>query len=104
MVSSMEVPARPRISSRLPPPGLQLGHLLDLLGAQRLIVDHHAVGAGRGDNAVERHHHNARIAGLLDRAIEGRGRGRIDDDGVIALKDQVLHLRRLGGNGAVGVW
>ena len=53
--------------------GLQLGHLLDLLRAQRLVIHHHAVGAGRGGNAVERHHDNARIAGLLDRAVEGVG-------------------------------
>ena len=67
-----------------------------------LEVDDDAVGAGLGDDAVERHHHDAGIAGLLDGAVERVGRGGVDDDGVVALQDQVLDLRRLGRHFLVG--
>ena len=38
------------------------------------------------------------IAGLLDRAVQGVGRGGVDDDGVVALEDQVLDLGGLLGH------
>ena len=81
---------------------LELGHLLDFLLAHVLEVDDDAVGAGFGDDAVERDHDDAGVAGLLDRAIQRVGRGRIDDDRVIALQDQVLDLRGLGRHFLVG--
>ena len=83
-----------------------LGHLsgqeFDLLLAHFLEVDHHPIGAGFGDDAVERDHHDAGVAGLLDGAVQGVGRGRIDHDGVVALQDQVLDLRGLGRHFLVG--
>ena len=44
--------------------GLELGHLVDFLRAHRLEVDHDPVGAGLGDDAVERHDDDAGVAGL----------------------------------------
>src|SRR3954453_6034951 len=81
---------------------LELCHLLDFLISHGLEVDDDPVGAGLGDDAVERHHDNAGIAGLFDRAVQGVGRRGIDDDRVITLQNQVLDLRRLGRHVLVG--
>ncbi len=69
---------------------LHLAHLGEVHGD--------AVGAGLGDDAVEGNHDDAGIAGLLDHAVQGVGRGGVDDDGVIALEDQVLDLGGLFGH------
>ena len=82
--------------------GLELRHLLDFLLAHVLEVDDDAVGAGLGDDAVEGDDDDAGVAGLLDRAVQRVGRGGVDDDGVIALQDEVLDLRRLGRHFLVG--
>ena len=71
-----------------------LAHLLE--------VDGDAIGAGLGDDAVEGHDDDAGVAGLLDGAVERVGRSGIDDDGVIALQDQVLDLRGLRRHLLVG--
>ena len=81
---------------------LELGHLLDFLLAHVLEVDDHAIRARLGDDAVKRNHHDASVAGLLDRPVQRVGRARIDDDRVVALQDQVLDLRSLGRNFLVG--
>jgi len=60
------------------------------------------IGAGLGDDAVERHDNDAGVAGLLDRPVEGVGRSGVDHDGVVALQYQVLDLRRLGRHLLVG--
>ena len=86
----------------VPALGLELRHLLDLLLAHVLEVDDHAVGAGLGDDAVERNNDDAGVAGLLDGAVQRVRRGGVDDDGVVALQDQVLDLRRLGRDLLVG--
>ena len=82
--------------------GLELRHLLDFLLAHVLEVDDDAPGAGLGDDAVEGDDDDAGVAGLLDGAVERVGRGGVDDDGVVALQDQVLDLRRLGRHFLVG--
>ena len=82
--------------------GLELGHLLDFLPAHVLEVDDDAPGAWLGDDAVEGNDHDAGVAGLLDGAVERVGRRGVDDDGVIALQDQVLDLRGLGRHFLVG--
>src|SRR5205823_12527320 len=81
---------------KIPALRLELRHLNDLLLAVILEVDHHAPGTWLGDDAVKRYDNDARIAGLLDRAIQGVGRRGVDDDRIIALKDQVLDLGCLG--------
>ena len=102
IASSIEVPARPADFEQVAALGLELGHVLDFLLAHVLEVDDDAVGAGRGDDAVERDDDDAGVAGLLDRAVQRVWRGRVDDDGVIALQDQVLDLRGLGRHFLVG--
>ena len=81
---------------------LELRHVLDFLLAHVLEVDDDAIGAGLGDDAVERDDDDAGVAGLLDRAVQRVGRGGVDDDRVVALQDQVLDLRRLGRHFLVG--
>ena len=77
-----------------------LPHFLGAVGAGE--VDRDLGGARLGDEAVEGDHHDARVASLLDRAIDGARRRCVDHDGVIALEDQVLDLGRLGGCFLVG--
>ncbi|CAM2160147.1 hypothetical protein PT2222_70130 [Paraburkholderia tropica] len=72
-----------------------LREIVDLIRAPRMEVERHAIRARLGHDAVVRDHDDARRAGLLDDAVERRGRGRIDDDRAIALQDQVLDLLRL---------
>ncbi len=76
--------------------GLEFRHLLDFLLAHVLEVDDDTVGAGLGDDAVERDDDDAGVTGLLDRAVQRVRRSGVDDDRVIALQDKVLDLRRLG--------
>ena len=79
-----------------------LGEIFDFAQAHGLEIDGDAIGAGLGDNAIERHDHDAGVTGFLDGAVErGRG-GGIDDDGIIALEDHVLDLRRLLGGLVLG--
>ena len=87
---------------QVPAFGLELRHLLDFLLAHVLEVDDDAIGAGLGDDAVEGDDDDAGVAGLLDRAVQRVGRGGVDDDGVIALQNQVLDLRRLRRHFLVG--
>ncbi len=82
--------------------GLKLRHLLDFLLAHVLEVDDDAVSAGLGDDAVERDDDNARVAGLLDRAVQRVRRSGVDDDCVIALQDEILDLGGLGRHFLVG--
>ncbi len=82
--------------------GLELRHLLDFLLAHVLEVDDDAVGAGLGDDAVEGDDDDAGVAGLLDRAVQRVGRDGVDDDGVIALQDQILDLGGLRRHFLVG--
>lgn len=72
-----------------------LGQIVHAIQTALLEVHGNSVGTGFSDDAVERHHDNSRIAGLLDCAVQCGGRSRIDHDGVVALQDQVLDLRRL---------
>ena len=81
---------------------LELRHLLDFLLAHVLEVDDDAPGAGFGDDAVEGDHHDPGVAGLLDGAVQRVGRRGVDDDGVVALQDQVLDLRGLRRHFLVG--
>src|SRR5436309_3188231 len=76
--------------------GPQPGQLLDLLAAERLIVDDNAISARRGYQAVKRHHHDAGGAGLLDGAIESGWRSRIYHNGIITLENEILDLGGLG--------
>ena len=82
--------------------GLKLRHLFDFLLAHILEVDHDAVGAGFGHDAVEGDDDDAGVAGLLDGAVERVGRAGVDDDRVIALKNQILDLGGLGRDFLVG--
>ena len=100
--SSTKTPARPRISSRLPPSGSFFGEIHDLVLAHLLEVDGDAPGAGFGDDAVEGDDGDAGVAGFLDGAVERGRRGGVDDDGVIALQDHVLDLRGLLGHLVLG--
>src|SRR5690242_12311605 len=68
---------------------LDLAHLAE--------VDRNPPRAGFRHDAVEGYNRNAGITRFLDGTIERRGGGGIDDDGVIALQDQILNLRRLLG-------
>ena len=72
-----------------------LGQIVNLHFTHLGKINGDAIGARFGDNAVKRHHHNFGIAGLLHHPIQGIGRRRIDDDGVVALQYQVLDLRGL---------
>jgi hypothetical protein len=96
---STEVPATPVTRMMLPPlsPSLSTRNCassspnFDLVG-----VDLDA--ALLGDGAVERHHQDVAVAGLLHHAVEtGRG-GGVDDDRVDPLRDQVGDLLRLLGH------
>ena len=87
---------------QVPALGLELRHMVDFLLAHVLEVDDDAIGAGLGDDAVERDDDDAGVAGLLDRAVQRVGRSGVDDDGVIALQDQVLDLRGLRRHFLVG--
>ena len=69
-----------------------VGQIVELDRAHLLEVDGDPPGARFGHDAVEGDDGDAGIAGLLDDAIQGIGRGGIDDDRIIALQDQVLDL------------
>ena len=68
-------------------------HLVGVDGQAALVVD----------GVVERHDHDAAVAGLLDHAVEAAGRRGVDDDRVDALGDQVGDLLRLGRHVVAGV-
>src|SRR5258708_36448011 len=61
-----------------------------------LEMNHNSPRAWFGHDTVERDHYDACIRGLLNRSIQCVRRGSIDDNSVIALKNQVLDLRGLG--------
>ena len=82
--------------------GLELRHLLDLLLTHVFEVDDDTVRTRLGHDAIEGDDDNARIASLLNRAIQRVWRGGVDDDSVIALQDEVLDLRRLRRHFLVG--
>ncbi len=69
--------------------------IVDLHGAELLEIDRDPIGARLGHDAVEGHHDDAGVAGLFYGTIEGRRRGRVDHDRVVALQDHVLDLRGL---------
>ena len=85
-----------------------LGEIVKFRLSHLLEVDGDAPGAGLGHDAVEGDDDDARIAGLLDHAVQRIRRGRVDDDGIVALQDQVLDLGGLfrhlvlGGGEGVG--
>ena len=102
IASSIEVPARPADLEQVAALGLELGHLNDLLPAHLLEVHDHAIGAGLGHETIEGNDDDARVASLLDGAVERVGRGSVDDDRVVALQDQILDLRCLRRHRLVG--
>src|ERR1700736_3031285 len=55
-------------------------------------IDDYPPGARLGNDSVERNHHDTGIDGLLDRTIQGIWWGCIDNDCIIALKNQILNL------------
>src|SRR5260370_36335629 len=61
-----------------------------------LEINHHSTRAWFGHDTVEGDYYDACIRGLLNRSIQCVRRGSIDDNSVIALKNQVLDLRGLG--------
>ena len=74
------------------------GKIVDLLFADLLIINHHAIGTGFRDNAVEGDDDDIGIASRFHGAIQRIRRGRVEHDRIITLQDQILHLRGLGGN------
>ena len=60
-------------------------------------------GVGRVGRAVERDHHHALVARLLDRRDDGLAVARRDQDRLRAGGDHVLHRRHLAGVVAVGL-
>jgi hypothetical protein len=78
------------------------GQIIHLDPAHFMEVDRDAPGAGLGDDAVEGHDDDARVAGFPHRAVERRRRGRVEHDRVITLQDHVLYLGGLLGGLVLG--
>jgi hypothetical protein len=82
--------------------GQTAGEVVELAAAHLVEVDGDAPGAGLGHDAVEGDDGDAGVAGFLDRAVERRRRGGVEDDGVVALQDHVLDLGGLFGRLVLG--
>src|SRR6202790_5182317 len=68
----------------------------DFLLAIIFEIDAHAPGRRFSDYSIERDYHDAGIGSLFDGAVQGIRRGRINDDRIVTLQNQVLNLRCLG--------
>jgi hypothetical protein len=49
-----------------------------------------------GNDSVEGHHDNPGVGGLFDSTVQGVRRGRVNDNRVVTLENQVLNLCSLG--------
>ena len=82
---STEVPGTPVMTTILPLPLSFLASHSAVTRPGFFLVDRHVVGAGLGNLAVIGDDHDALVAGVLDRAVQGGRRNRIDDDRLRAL-------------------